>query len=150
MLIGVKIKKKIKNIIIGAIIEPRDIPNLIHKLFNTLNKFGFIKEIKKKIKDNINAQTLILPVEKIGQIDINKKINPNNKPKLFSEDFLLITFFNYWINESIKFATKIFAFNVLWVSSQNNVFCSLRNIGFLLRSIKYTLSFFFIRLLIEL
>ena len=48
MLIGVKIKKKIKNIIIGAIIEPRDIPNLIHKLFNTLNKFGFIKEIKKK------------------------------------------------------------------------------------------------------
>ena len=81
--------------IIGAIIEPRDIPNLIHKLFNTLNKFGFIKEIKKKIKDIINAQTLILPVEKIGQIDINKKTNPNNKPKLFSEDFLLITFFNY-------------------------------------------------------
>ena len=75
MLIGVKIKKKIKNIIIGAIIEPRDIPNLIHKLFNTLNKFGFIKEIKKKIKDNINAQALILPVEKIGQIDINKKTN---------------------------------------------------------------------------
>ena len=86
MLIGVKIKKKIKNIIIGAIIEPRDRPNLIHKLFNTLNKFGFIKEIKK-IKDSINAQTLILPVEKIGQIDINKKTNPNNKPKLFLKIF---------------------------------------------------------------
>ena len=40
----------------------------------------------------------IVAVEKakIGQIDINKKTNPNNKPKLFSEDFLLITFFfNY-------------------------------------------------------
>ena len=70
MLIGVKIKKKIKNIIIGAIIEPRDVPNLIHKLFNTLNKFGFIKEIKKKIKDNINDQTLILPVEKIGNCKV--------------------------------------------------------------------------------
>ena len=63
---GVTTKKKTKPIIIGDIIFPSKIPNLIHNLFKNVNKLGLIKVIIKNTKDKKIDQTFITPLDFSG------------------------------------------------------------------------------------
>jgi len=58
-LIGVRIKKNINAMIIGAIILPSVSPNFIHALFKGFNNFCFKKANAKKISAINKAQNLI-------------------------------------------------------------------------------------------
>jgi hypothetical protein len=59
--VGVTTKKKTKLIIIGDIIFPSKIPNLIHNLFKDVNKLGLKIVIIKNANDKTTNQTLIDP-----------------------------------------------------------------------------------------
>ena len=58
MPIGVIIKKKMKNIIIGEKTFPNNIPNLNHKLFKGFKRLEFVIPSIKNIKDNIKDHIL--------------------------------------------------------------------------------------------
>jgi hypothetical protein len=89
---GVKTKKNIKAITIGAIILPSVSPKFIQILLSGLSSSCFKKAIIKKIKDRDKAQNLIVFPSSKGQIDTIKKTSENKIPKLFSDD-LFISFF---------------------------------------------------------
>ena len=86
ILMGVKIKKNINAMTIGAIILPSNSPNFIHILFKGFSKSFFKKVIDKKIIDKNRAQTFIVSPLNKGQRAIKIKMIKNKIPKLFSED----------------------------------------------------------------
>ena len=83
---GVKTKKNINAMTIGAIILPSNSPNFIHILFKGFNKSGFKKVIAKKIIDKTRAQTFIVSPLNKGQRAIKIKTIKNKAPKFFSDD----------------------------------------------------------------
>ena len=83
---GVKTKKNINAMTIGAIILPSNSPNFIHILFKGFNKSGFKKVIAKKIIDKTRAQTFIVSPLNKGQRAIKIKTIKSKAPKLFSDD----------------------------------------------------------------
>ena len=95
---GVIRKKKIEAITIGAITFPNVSPNLIHEVFNILNKLGKnIKAIRKKTEIETD-QILIESLFKRGQIPIIIKIERNNNPNFFSEETFINFFYPFFID----------------------------------------------------
>ena len=84
---GVKTRKKIIAMTIGAIIFPSNSPSLIQYLFNGIKIFDSVRPNIKKTTENINDQILKSPLYINGQSPINKKTIKNNNPKLLTELF---------------------------------------------------------------
>jgi hypothetical protein len=92
---GVITVKKIKLIIIGAIILPSISPNFIQAKFKGLSNLEFKMPKIKKIIEITSDQNLIEDCPLIiGQTDINKKIIKNTIPKfLLVGSFIFILLF---------------------------------------------------------
>ena len=84
---GNTVKKKIKAITIGEIIEPSNIPNLNQSLFNDDNDFGTTRARKRNIPDIIKAQILMLLLLISGYREIIKKNIENTTPKDLGEEW---------------------------------------------------------------
>ena len=85
--------KKIIAITIGAIIDPRNNPNLYQSIFRGVNILEFLVPKNKKIKE-IDIGTILIccrsPLK--DHIDIMKKSKKNTKPKLRFELIFILDF----------------------------------------------------------
>mgnify|MGYP006090706431 CR=1 FL=1 len=95
---GVIRKKKIEAITIGAITFPNVSPNLIHEVFNILNKLGKNIKATRKTIEMETDQVLIGSLFKSGQIPMIIKITKNNNPNFFSGEILIIFFYPFYID----------------------------------------------------
>ena len=83
-------KKKTIPITIGAIMDPKIIPNLNHSLFSGVNSFEFINPKIKKTEEIIADQILAGSSFVKGQMLTIKKTMKKTKPKfLFELIFIL-------------------------------------------------------------
>lgn len=73
----------------GVIIDPRNTPKLIQRLFGKINDLGTKKAKNKNIIEMIIAQSRISPVLIKGYKAAAAKTNENTKPNDFSEDFFI-------------------------------------------------------------
>ena len=85
--VGRTVKKYTSAIIIGAIIEPSNIPNLNQSLFGVDNILGNTKANSKNTTDTITAQKRI-PSELIKGYKLTiRNTNEKTMPKDFGDDF---------------------------------------------------------------
>jgi len=79
-------------ITIGAIIDPNNIPNLNHKIFNGVNNFDLVNPKNKKAMENIKKNIFKSFVSIVGHKLIIKKIMLKIIPKLLFELILILEF----------------------------------------------------------